>query len=289
MSNPKVVEQANIAVIDGEGIADVSPWEFGSVTEEAGNGFTLDAVAKIHGSKGYLLTFGGSNDAAYGTTAFGDQNNIYSRQYIRIASWIEVSGTDRLSFPFLLDGGTNLLYLNLYLRTGTSNIGAKLYFRHNAGETAVWDQSAATIVTVGPAFYVDVHYLRGGIGTGGYSLWINGVLKSSNYATYDTSNYIPDIVRAGTIAGSVAPSTGTKIHFDDILLSTVGPIGEYSILPWQVFQVEEDLLPEISASGTTALGDYEISALNHVQIADYRGVNKHYNLYGLLLGEEAEL
>jgi peptidoglycan/xylan/chitin deacetylase (PgdA/CDA1 family) len=82
----------------------------------------------------------------------------------------------------------------------------------------------------------------------------------------------------------------TKEDAEDLQVITFGDYYEaITTDEFHVLQVEEDTLPEVSTSGEAGLALYDISALHHIQIAEYRGVGKHYGFYVLLYGEEGEL
>ena len=62
---------------------------------------------------------------------------------------------------------------------------------------------------------MEVRYLNGGIGTGGFELWIDGVSQASDFSTYDTSSYYPDGLGTGIHSGDT-PGNGATIYIDDI-------------------------------------------------------------------------
>jgi hypothetical protein len=281
-----LAESADLAVIDGENIANVSPWEFDSVVEEAGNGFDLSAIAAIHNSYGYKISFGGANDAVYAIYAIGNQTDFYVRQYINVKNWTRVgAGANYIQLAFAHDGGSAIIYLTIFLLAGDSNIGAACTLKHGGGWSYLWNDSAISTFSVGTVFRVDVHYKVGGIGTGGASVWANSILKASDYTTYDTSMILPDNLRVGVIKSSPDPSTATIIYIDDILASTTGLIGPFT--GWWAPTFHSDTLDGLSTLAEAELNDnYTVTEDTYPQISVYRGWLRNFQGCVLLHGSE---
>ena len=210
-------ETADIATIDGEGIG-VSPWEFDSISESSAT-FSLESAAAIHGDNGYR--FDGTGATGRGNLLFGNNTNVYVRFYIRPVS-SSLTNLQYKTTDYISDGGTDLIELRLY--GGATGMGYIVYFRHNGGVIAAYNRQSNADLTYGDTFWFEFNWKQGGIGTGGYEIWLNGVSLASDYSTYDTSNYTPDYCFPGVSGGSTG---ATVFDIDDILISTTGPIGAY--------------------------------------------------------------
>jgi hypothetical protein len=220
-------EIADIAVIDGED-AGTTPWELDSLTEDAGNTFTLSAAAALHGSGGYKMDIapGPGGPQCFGERTFTGTNDIYERFYFYIPSWNQTDGQNT-RYALIRDGTTRLVTFYLYWHSASSTFGVYCIIQHGGGSAAIYNNIAGSDISLNTPYYIDVRYKGGDAATGGGEIWLNGASKGSNF-TLNTSAYQPDRAQLGTYyySGVTCP-TGT-IYFDDLLLSTTGPIGAYS-------------------------------------------------------------
>lgn len=223
-----MAETADIAVIDGED-AGTTPWEFSSLFQQGGNTIALNAAAAIHESNGYRVTFDGTNSLCAGKKNHLEQTNYHARYYFKLKSGFHlVHDGDDFTPISLMDGGVHILRPEFYYHSGSGKFGYILRLTHNGGTIAVIVKNNDDIFTTNTKYYLELHYVSGALGTGGYQLWIDGVSEGSDFATYATSNYKPDEVRVGSVAADSAPAAGDYIDLDDLLLSTTGPIGPYA-------------------------------------------------------------
>ena len=216
---------ADIVVIDGED-AGSTPWEFDSLVEEGGNAIALSAASAIHGSNGYEITYAGTDIDVHGVKDFAEEADTYLRFYINFKSWVAANNTET-TWRVLKDGTTTLCYFQPRYLTAVPSFGYALQIIHNGGVAAVINKVATDIFQIDQEYYLELRYKSGGIGTGGYEFWIDGVSEGSDFATYDTSDYGANRIEIGTTAGTV-PGNGSVVYVDDIKVAT-GPIGAYPV------------------------------------------------------------
>jgi hypothetical protein len=261
-------ESGGLLIIDGED-AGSTPWEFDSLTEEGGNTFALDAGAAIHGSNGYKVTFAGSDTDCFAVKSFVAQTNVYVRYYINFAAW---SAADFEIFQFapIRDGTSNLIITRFTYRTATSKFNFSVYFQHNAAQPSVFNENG--LIDINKEYCIEVQYKKGGIGTGGYSIWVNEILKGSDFTTYDTTNYDPDNVQIGCDALNI-PDAGSIIYFDSIRVDTsyigaysVGVGGGQSVFAAEIL-IRRYLQAAIAAAGTATGTLTDVSALIEAAIS----------------------
>jgi hypothetical protein len=278
-----LAESADIAVIDGENIADVSPWELDSVVEDAGNGFDLSAIAAIHNDYGYRVSFGGVNDSAYAQIDYDGHSDTYVRQYLRFEDFALPNNNDTILMYPILQTNQQVLGIYFFWHSATSKMGYMLYLFHAGGASAIINKSAIDVFTQGIPYYMELHYKKGGIGTGGCEMWIDGVSQGSDFTTYNCS-YEAYRTRVGVNSGAV-PVVGSTIYIDDILVSTTGPIGPFT--GWWAPTFHSDTLDGLSTLAERELNDnYSVTEETYPQISVYRGWLRNFQGCILLHGSE---
>lgn len=219
-----MAETADIAVIDGEAAGE-TPWEFTALLEQGLCTYSLDAAAAIHGTGGYKLLFDGNNKYTYAYRSIAAQTEVYRRVYWKIPAFSATNGAWYRMYP-VHSGGSDLVQLFLtYHTAGGGSFGYLLTTRDNSGVQAVIDKSANAVFLKDTEYFLDFHWKQGA-GNGGCQFWINGVSEASNF-TYTNTTYTAARINSGITAGSANPAVGSVMYFDDLLVSTTGPIGEY--------------------------------------------------------------
>ena len=222
-----MAETADIAVLDGED-AGTTPWEFTSIVEEAGNGFDLDAAAALHGDYGYKVSFGGSNDAAYGKEPMVSVDPCYIRCYFSFPVADYPFSTEATLKKFRLfravDASSNVLF-ELWFRANQS--AAQIYqigYGDNTTSYAITLPEAVDI-PLGMSHFVDVGYKKGLDDSGQVEFRLDG---NTFYTKAITTSKNSLELRIGSTYAEANPANGEYFYLDDLLVSTTGPIGGYS-------------------------------------------------------------
>lgn len=221
-----MAETADIAVIDGED-AGADPWEWDSITEQAGNDLSLDASAKNNGSYGYKYSWGGTNEILVGNKSLAGNDFCYAREYFYLPSG---------NYPYVGSALTRTAYWSrieapagailVGVRVGMSSTGAAITtinYRDTAARTIV----TAKILTTDTWHYVDYYY-KVHATEGAIAVWVDGIGLGSA-GDLDTSGNTIDEFKCGINYSTVNPANGEYLYIDDVLLSTTGPIGEYDL------------------------------------------------------------
>jgi hypothetical protein len=217
-------ETADIAVIDGED-AGSTPYEFDSLVEEGSNTFTLQAAAAAHGSYGYQLLYDGSNNECSGLRSFIGQTNTYLRFYVKFHSYALPVDLNYSNWNVLCKEGNYVIYISFYWDEPTSIMGYRLYGKNGASYSLLVDKRYNQIFEPEIRYRLEFHVKAAN--PGGYEFWIDDSAVFSDLTSYDVSSWIPNELVIGSVAGH-NPEAGSSVYIDDVLLSTTGPIGEYS-------------------------------------------------------------
>lgn len=218
-----MAETGGLFIIDGEDIADSSPWEFASVVKTGTCTLTLQAAAKNQGTYGYKCLFDGTTRTCYGTKAFAAQTDLYLRFYLYVPTAFTIAENgNHCLLHVLKGGGTDLLFLNLYGGSGT-NIGlrciddvAAFYAVNNVLTRNIWH-------------YVET-YWKVNATTGGGALYLDGGALGNNldHDTLTASKTADNIKIGSTDDYSNVPAASDYFYMDDIKAASTGPIGAYS-------------------------------------------------------------
>ena len=221
-------ETADILVIDGES-GGSTPWEFDSITEDGSCVFQQSSGAAIHGSGGYeaVPTNNNTDNDMYGTKSFSSQSDMYLRYYFKVSSdWVCSDDEGFYVRPLYENIYYTILLLFKYDLANTA-FGVNVYFRDTSGAVLLTERLEENVIYRGTSYCFEFRYVSHA-STGGASFWLDQVLQDSDY-TKDTSTFTPNILTPGIQGFYGSPTiTAGKLYFDDIVLSTTGPIGAYS-------------------------------------------------------------
>jgi hypothetical protein len=211
-------ETADIAVIDGED-AGSDPWEFDSIEKNGSNTFELVADAAAHGGYGYRTTYDGVNTKVIGIKSFASQTEVYFRFYIRIKSGFTVT---RSGWSFYIFNGLIDLSRHVNLSIGTTGFDPTDWELTGDGISGM---STTTNFSLGDWHYIDL-YWKAGTGDGAVKLWIDGDVVSDQ-SGLNTGAVGLNKLQLGSAIEQGDPTNGDYIDYDDLLVSTTGPLGEY--------------------------------------------------------------
>lgn len=226
-----MAEFADIAVIDCENPGESSPYEFDSITLQGGNTLVPDSGLVLHGTQSYKIVFDGVSGWAWGDKNFTANDLVYIRKYfyLPLANFpYKTHSTDRIwNLLQIMYGASTYLLLARLKTGGTSNC---------TFNQVVWQDSAGphteTLGVPVPVSLDAPHYMelvRYRHASAGYvRIFLDGEMKWEKTAL-NTSAYQNEKARAG-FGNTVGfyPNSGQTFTFDDFLISTTGPIGEYS-------------------------------------------------------------
>lgn len=221
-----MAETADLFVIDGED-AGANPWEFDSITKQGSCDFSLQASAKHAGSNGYMMQGDGVNNLIRGNKTLVDEQDFYSRVYVKIPSGIAdtVGGPMSLYLPLLAawDGSDAIFSIGLRFQTND----AQGWYVHNIYEDVY--NHIATNYSEDAWHYLEMRNFLDGV-DGHFTAKIDGT-QVHDFAPGDLSFFAVDKMTLGSFShtgGNAILGNGDQIFFDDFLGDTNGWIGSYS-------------------------------------------------------------
>ncbi len=201
--------------------------EFTDTTAEAGNTIAASTDYILHGSYSLKITFGGSNNGAWGYYTFGaGQTTVYCRIYFHIdtLSMAENDYIDLFSLKDGADSGSLIMGVRIYDKGVPGEYGLYVEARENGGGQIRVNKTNDSIFLDDTDYYIEV-YWKAGAGDGEDGFWINGVEEyTASGKTNDNFNI--DTIVVGDREGSVP--TGGTIYIDDIKADT-SPVGAYPV------------------------------------------------------------
>lgn len=216
-------------IIDGEDIADVSPWEFDAV-ELGSDGNTISLTTDANSgngdsTKGYKFYFAGNDDTCRGYKGVsGAPTEYYARFYI----YFPLS-----TYPYSGEGSPTVwVLLHLYDLPGTSNVQVQLasydsgiafyrYYYGGGNFTAVTDA-----ISTETWHWIEA-YAKSADGTGAAKLWLDGDLIVDE-SSLSNDGYAVDRAYIGNVTSGTVPALDEYFYIDDFKASTTGPIGAYA-------------------------------------------------------------
>ena len=214
LTSPRV-ESKGIFVADGE---DATTHNFTSATQLGSSTFKIINTSPLHGAYSYLATSDGVH-FAYASKEVAGQRDLHVRFYLQIPSTFSERADYNYSYILrLLSQGT--VKTQLYLQQYT-----KLMFQiHGQLMFGSYANYGTANLARGTTHCVEIHYVASAA-VGGFQIWVDGTSLGSIFNQNSSGNI--DTVQLGIISQN-APTIDANIEFDDLKVSTTGPIGSWA-------------------------------------------------------------
>jgi len=228
--------------------------EWDSKTEEGSNTLAISTTAAhVHtGTNGAICTFDAANNGVYAIKAVADQDEVYSRQYVKFNSAFEADANFKFcAILELKDGSSSELRLGVRSQGSTTAMRWYFYYANGAGNTTV---APEVDVVFNQWYLVEAHWKAGTGADGGAEVKIDGVSISSDFTGAQSASRIDGIRVGATGVGSMVPTADSELYFDDFASDDTAWVGSTS--------TGVDITPAVLTSSITAYNPTVVAGIS---------------------------
>jgi hypothetical protein len=278
-----MAESEGIKLIDLEN-GESATSSFSALVVEGSNTFTTTTSSALHGTRGVLVTFDGTNNDSYGYWGFTSVASIYARASFQFNDFNGDAGNLFFSGLRSATGTTNRLYFRAVISAGVITIN-RVYYYDDAGAKYV---ACSKVVTQGVKHYGELHHRNASsadANDGIAEFFWDGELITSTASILNVDNYTIPIQRfAVGNFGTIIPTSVGTIYIDDIKLSDsyIGPYDGNYVTSGTIELSGAAITSKTEAGGSafSFIGSGEV-VLSGAAITSYEGTGTNFSYTGL--------